>query len=180
MTSTAGLAVGVLFDSSNNIWLINSATEPLNGSAGDSGYENTVTYGVVSLSSGKALVSTTDSNASLMSSAGLGGMTNPQYGEVDGAGNLWIANYGAPAISEVNVVNVDTSSMAFNSLSGTSGFQHSETGSALTDSEGLGIDLSGNVWVTNTAGTSIHYVTVLIGAATPVGPMIPGKYGVAP
>jgi hypothetical protein len=182
--ASTGQISGIAFDASNNIWMINASTLPLGGTTvtGTTGALNTVTYGVVTdPSTGTGVqVSTTNANNSVMSSAGLGGMNDPQFGEVDGSGNLWISNHGAATISEVNVTGAGTASIAINSLSGAGGFQHSETASALGDSEGIGIDLSGNVWVANSAGTGIHYMTVLVGAATPVGPLLPGKYGVAP
>lgn len=182
IVASTGLVVGLSFDASNNLWMVNGATDILGAFSGTGNALNTVTYGVVTVASGKASVSTTDSTKSIMSSANFAGMNNPQFSEVDGAGNLWVANYGASSVSEISVSNAGTASMALNALSGTSGFQHAETGSGLTNSESVGIDLSGNVWVTNSGSSSFtpQYVTVLVGAATPVGPVVPGNLGVAP
>jgi len=110
---------------------------------------------------------------------GVGGLNNPQYVAVDGAGNAWVSNFGGSQVSAFSVSNRATASMAINALSGANGFQHNETGSALGSSEGIAIDLSGNVWVANNAA-GVNYATVLVGAATPVAPVIPGQLGVAP
>jgi hypothetical protein len=192
MTAYTGVFTGIAIDGSNNLWLVNSAYEMGgNTSVASGGAPNTMTYAIVSLTSGKEDVllnttsptstsSLTTTNPASVTTMGSGGLQDPQYVAVDGAGNAWVSNYYNSAVSEFSVNAKTTSTFTtINTLSGTKGFQHNETGSALSQSEGIGIDLSGNVWVANDA-SGVGYVTVIVGAAVPVAPPIPGKLGVAP
>jgi hypothetical protein len=153
---------------------------------------NMLTYGVTSVASGKATIGTASTN-SISTSVGFGGIINPQSIAVDGANNAWVSNLGFSSVSgytssspitEFSVSNAGTASMAINALSGSTGFLHNESAtgnvSIIQDAMGIGIDLSGNVWVTNTNNGGTYFVTLLVGAATPVMPPIPGKFGVAP
>jgi hypothetical protein len=179
IAANTGTITGVAVDALNNLWLVNSSTEQgSTTSPGTTGALNTVTYGVRTIASSKAIISTAASTGSVSSAAGAGGLSNPQYVAVDGANNAWISNFTAPSVSEFSISNVGATGMAINALSGTSGYTHSETNSTINGGEGIAIDLSGNVWVANYGGSK--YVTVLVGAATPVAPVIPGNLGVAP
>ncbi|MDE1161902.1 MAG: hypothetical protein PW792_08140 [Acidobacteriaceae bacterium] len=180
IAANTGAVMGMAVDSANNLWLANAATEfGSTSNLGTTGATNTVTYGVRTIIGSKALISTTAGSGSVNSASGAGGLSNPQFLAIDGANNAWVANLTSSAISEFSVSNVGTTSMAINALSGSSGYTHAETGSAITGGEGIAIDLSGNVWIANfTGGTT--YLTVLVGAATPAAPVIPGMLGVAP
>ncbi|MDR3736298.1 MAG: hypothetical protein P4L10_12270 [Acidobacteriaceae bacterium] len=194
ITASTGAILGIAFDANNGLWMVNSAFQANGGTAGTTGAMNSLTYGLTTVTSGLASVSTTDTTKSIMTASaaaapGLGGMSNPQFVAIDGLGNAWVSNLGFAAntgytttspVSEFSVSNAGTASMAINALSGTNGFLHNEAGSQIASSEGVGIDLSGNVWVTNTTSGGTNYVTVLVGAAAPTNPVIPGKLGVLP
>jgi len=174
-TAPTGAILGLATDASNNIWMVNSGYLLGSTTPGEVSV-NTVTYAIPTPSSGTIA---TGAAASVTSSSGAGGLINPQYAAVDGAGNVWVSNNGAASISAFSVSGTGTTSMAINSLSGANGFIHSESGSAISGAEGIAIDPSGNVWVANNA-SNVNYVTVVLGVAEPVGPLIPGKIGITP
>jgi len=92
-----------------------------------------------------------------------GGGSNGTYGgsyaiAIDGAGHVWVANYGPGEASNTgSITELDNSG---NAISGTNGFQP-----GLNKTNSIAIDGSGNVWVVNNGDPS---VTELVGAATPV------------
>jgi len=198
-SAVMGAVLGMAVDANNGIWFVSPSTGF--SIASPTSMANIVTYGVstvvpsgtyvgkavIGTASGSTITST--SSNSVSSSAGAGGMVNGQFVAVDGAGNAWVSSYGYSAVSgytssspiaEFSVSNAGTSSMAINAISGANGYLHSETGSVPQLSESIAIDLSGNVWVTDNNNGGTNYVTILVGAATPVAPPIPGKLGVAP
>jgi hypothetical protein len=179
-TANTGVITGVAVDASNNVWAVNSSTLQGSTSAG-TGANNSVTYIVPTQSTGAVATGAAASVTTAIpaSGAGAGGLSNPQYVAVDGAGDAWVSNYGASAVSAFSVTGAGTSAMAIQALSGANGFLHAETGSAISSAEGIAIDGAGNVWLANNA-SSAHYVTVLVGAAVPAGPVIPGKAGITP
>lgn len=182
ITASTGPMTGLATDSLNNLWMVNSSTLLTNSGAGG-GAVNTVTYAIPTPSTGIVATGTAASASTAIpadaSTAGTGGLMNPQYVAVDGAGDAWVSNYGASSVSAFHVANVGASNMAIQALSSGSGFVHTETGSAINTAEGIAIDPSGNVWVAN-SGSGARYVTVLVGAAVPGGVLIPGKTGVTP
>lgn len=179
-TANTGVITGMAADALNNMWLVNSSTL-LGATTAGTGANHSVTYVVPLQSTGEVPTGAAASVTTAIpaSGAGAGGLNNPQYVAVDGAGNAWVSNYGSNAVSAFSVSGVGTSGMTINALSGVNGFVHAQTGSTLTNSEGIAIDQAGNVWVASNAST-VHYVTVLVGAAAPTGPPIPGKAGVTP
>jgi len=80
---------------------------------------------------------------------------------IDGAGNVWLANYNNSSVSEFsNAGTAITPSKGFTAVGG------------ISQPYGIAIDSSGNVWVP-TIGT--RSVAELIGAATPViTPLVAG------
>jgi hypothetical protein len=90
---------------------------------------------------------------------GVTGTYGGPYGiAIDGAGDIWVANYGpAEASSMGSITTLDPSGSPF---SPANGYQP-----GLNKPDSIAIDASGNVWVVNNgAGT----VTELMGAASPV------------
>lgn len=88
-----------------------------------------------------------------------GGINTPLAVAVDGAGSVWIAN-GNGTVSELSNAGV--------AISPSTGFTASGVASDFTNFGGIAIDLSGSVWVTNSADNS---VTQILGAAVPVAPL---------
>lgn len=87
-----------------------------------------------------------------------GGMQQPAGIAVDGAGNVWVANFKQPA-GTVSKFAPDGAA-----LSGDSGF----TGGGLQGSWGLAIDAGGNVWIANWNGGDGKGVTELAADGTPL------------
>lgn len=182
IAASTGPMLGLAVDSANGVWMANSSTLFSNSGAGG-GAVNTMTYmlpsattGVVPTGIGGSVSTAIPSSAA---AAGEGGLNNPQYVAVDGAGHAWVSNYNAASVSEFSVSGAGSAGMAIHALSGGTGFVHAEPGSALSNAEGIAVDAAGNVWVAS-IGSTAKYVTVLVGAAVPVGPVIPGKVGVTP
>ncbi|HEY0308876.1 MAG TPA: hypothetical protein VGB94_12005 [Acidobacteriaceae bacterium] len=159
--------LGIAVDANNNLWVVNDGSSGANAS--------TVTYLVVSKTDGSI---PNTSAGSITTAANFGGVNLGYTVAVDGANHAWIAN-GTGAVIPVLSASADgVNPPVITSLAGTTGYT---TGAAngggttaspiLRNSRGLGIDLSGNVWMmnnTNTGGTVINYVTVLVGQAAPV------------
>jgi DNA-binding beta-propeller fold protein YncE len=82
-----------------------------------------------------------------------GGLSYPQGLGIDGAGNVWVANFHGSSISEF--------SNEGNPISPSSGY----TGAGLAAPDGLAIDGSGDVWVAPSSGNNL---VEFIGVATPV------------
>ena len=88
-----------------------------------------------------------------------GGMDHPQGIAADGAGNVWVANYRAPGLTALAGASATTPGQI---LSPSAGWG---ADSGMSESFGLAIDASGNVWVTN-MGTNT--LTEFVGMAAPV------------
>jgi hypothetical protein len=105
-----------------------------------------------------------------------GGMTGPVGLIVDGAGSVWTVNSdpkGIGTISEFNSAGTPVSG----SVSGGYGFQYGNNGTTLTQPTGIGVDISGNVWVANYGGTNVVEV---IGIATPTAALVTGTPATKP
>jgi DNA-binding beta-propeller fold protein YncE len=89
-----------------------------------------------------------------------GGIVHPQGIAVDGVGNVWIANYRGPSISEL--AGAGSGSTAGTVLSPTAGWAPDAN---LLEAFALAIDASGNVWVTSFGSNTI---TEYVGVAAPV------------
>lgn len=181
-TAATGAIQAVAVDASNNLWLVNPATL-FGTSTPGSVSTNTVTYAIPTPSTGNI---PTGTGASATSTSGAAGLNNPQYVAVDGAGNAWVSNLGTVTaggvISAFHQTHGTGASVAITSIAGANGFIHGTTGSAISSAEGIAIDLSGNVWVANNKTTTpaANYVTVLVGAAVPTGPVGQGLTGTQP
>ena len=88
-----------------------------------------------------------------------GGLNHPQGIAADGAGNVWVANYRVPGLTELAGAAAATPGAV---LSPSAGWG---ADSGMTESFGLAIDASGNVWVTNLATNTL---TEFVGMAVPV------------
>jgi DNA-binding beta-propeller fold protein YncE len=87
-----------------------------------------------------------------------GGLSHPNGIAVDGAGNVWLANYGGDTLTELEGSNGADPGHA---LSSDGGFG---TDAHLEHPYGIAIDASGNVWVSN---FGLSTITQFLGAATP-------------
>ena len=88
-----------------------------------------------------------------------GGITTPLAVAVDGLGVIWIANDNGTISA---LTNTGTA------VSPSTGYTASGVAAKYTNVGGIAIDLSGSVWVTNTADGS---VTQVLGVAAPVAPI---------
>lgn len=169
---------GVAVDRNNGIWL----TDLFTSGAGFDG----VTYLAAPGGGGLIPSSTFLVNGVLptASATAIAGSTINKAGAaiVDGNNNLWVANQSKASVAEAAINNSTitllTPGQGSNLGTGATygvGFQHN-----LSNSTGIAIDASGNVWLTN-QGTSSTYtnqagtttlvgnsVTVVVGAAGPV------------
>jgi len=181
-TASVQSMYGLATDSNSNIWITDSATSSYVGSGNAAGYTdptyNALTYLQQTLSA--ATINTT-TNGSLTTN--FANLSAPKYIAVDGSNNAWVVNAntlttgGATGTCSVaspcnSVAEFSTpsplpltSASTIANLSGTYGFTHT-----FNSPGNLTIDLSGNVWVVNTA-TAANYVTVIVGAASPVLPL---------
>jgi sugar lactone lactonase YvrE len=90
---------------------------------------------------------------------GITGTYGGPYGiAVDGAGNIWIANYGPGEVSYTGSITELNNNGSPSSPA--NGFQP-----GLNKPDSIAIDASGNVWVVNNGDGTL---TELIGAASPV------------
>ena len=178
---------GMAVDASSNIWVTNTATTNYTTFQTADSYTdytvNAMTYLQQTLSS--ATINTT-ANGSLTTN--FANLSVPKYVSVDGNNNAWVVSTstlttgGATGTCSVatpcNSISEFatpsplplTSASTIANLSGTYGFVHT-----FYTPGNLTIDLSGNVWVVNTAAAA-NYVTVLVGAA---GPVLPPSYAIA-
>jgi hypothetical protein len=88
-----------------------------------------------------------------------GGITTPVAVAVDGLGVIWVANDNGTISALTN---------AGSAISPGTGYTASGVAAKYTNGGGLAIDLSGSVWVTNSADGS---VTEVLGVAAPVAPL---------
>jgi streptogramin lyase len=89
-----------------------------------------------------------------------GGIVHPQGIAVDGVGNVWVANYRGPAISELAGIN--SIHGAGTVLSPAAGWAPD---AGLLEAFALDIDASGNIWVTSFGNNQLNEY---IGLAAPV------------
>jgi hypothetical protein len=97
--------------------------------------------------------------------------SSPKFIAVDGAGNVWAPNSGSSAGSD-GVVEYSASGTML-SPTATRGYVHT----GLATAEGVGIDMSGNVWIADNiaSGTDGNSVFELVGAAAPtIAPLSAG------
>jgi sugar lactone lactonase YvrE len=141
--------VGIAVDGAGNVWLANAGG-------------NSVTE----------VLGSTDT-ASTASPITGGGLSNPQAIALDGAGNVWVANAGSNSVTELSSAGALLSgstgytggAISGTQLSGVSNY----TGGAMFVPDAIAVDGSGDVWIASQGNNpSQSFVTVLIGAATPV------------
>ena len=139
---------GVATDKDGNLWV----ADYLGGSDFDGAFAE-----VVSDSSNNATVPIMD--------ATVGGIDHPAYVVVDGGQNVWFSNLRAASITEIagnhTSVPVGTALSPTTGTHGTGGFG---LDAGLDGPLGIGVDRSGNVWVSNQGSST---VTMFFGLATP-------------
>jgi hypothetical protein len=177
-----GAPYDIAIDGSGDAWAINSATNslsklsnsgtPISSSSGYTGGGINTAFAIALDSSGDAWVTNAYGNsiskfangggAISPSSGYTGGGLNGPYGgiAIDGAGSVWAANYYGGLGSITGSVSEFSSSGS--AISPPTGY----VGGSLSGSNGVAIDGSGDVWVTEDYGNG--GLTEFIGAATPV------------
>jgi sugar lactone lactonase YvrE len=88
-----------------------------------------------------------------------GGISYPNGVAVDGSGNVWVADFGGDALSELEGAN---GSIPGQPLSPATGFG---VDAGLANPYGVALDSSGNIWISNSGSNAI---TQFLGLATPV------------
>lgn len=170
-----GLAfpVAVLIDGSHNAWIANQSTANITRVSPDG--STSTSFACCDGASGLAIDRASNiwvanyygnSISQVSSASGViangytgGGINHPQGIAVDGAGDIWVANYRGPSITQL------------------AGAASAHPGAALSPSDGwapdanlleayaIGIDASGNLWVTNFGKDTL---TEFVGMAAPL------------
>lgn len=192
---SGGLAgpAAVAIDASHNAWFANQASDSVTSISHDGSQVTTIlTSGdepdgiatdsigistnsskghiwIANFSSGSIseLELGNDGTVAVISSTGYtgGGLDTPAGIAVDGAGNVWVTNYHSgtrthgATITELQGANAANPGQP---LSPSSGFGLDAN---LLEPDGIAIDASGNVWVSN---FGLSTITQFLGAATPV------------
>jgi sugar lactone lactonase YvrE len=139
------------------------ATDSVGTSGNVAGHVWTANFGSSSVS--ELALNSTGAVVSISTFAARGGLNYPNGIAVDGAGNVWLANYySAPettgaTITELGGANSANPGVA---LSPTGGFGED---ASLLHPYGIAIDASGNIWVSNFGSSTI---AEFLGAAIPV------------
>lgn len=131
------------------------------------------TFGAVAVDSGGAAWAVSNGTLKNVSATGgavtisgltAAGISAPVSVALDGASNVWVVN-GNNSVSELTVGGA-----AISPATGFTGVTTATTGGATNYSApaGIAIDLSGNVWVSNSTANT---VTEILGAATPAAPL---------
>ena len=139
------------------------ATDSISTSSTVSGHVWTANFGSSSVSE----MQLSNTGAASVVSTGYtgGGLNYPNGIAVDGAGNVWLANYySAPQTTGATITELEGANSANPgaALSPSTGFG---LDAGLLHPYGIAIDASGNVWVSNFGSSTI---TEFLGAATPV------------
>ncbi len=112
---------------------------------------------------GNALVGFNSAGTALPNSPyGGGGLNGPQQLAVDGAGQVWIVNSGNSSLSVFTNSGAPVSPSTTGYISGVP-----QASGAYSNPTSVAIDISGNVWVTNSGNNTIVEV---LGAAAPAAP----------
>ena len=154
---------GIAFDNSNNMWVVNqNYTSTTDGTSGQYSLSRLAAqnYGSNTAFTGAAAAA----KMTFTSVTG-GGLSAPFYIAMDGESAAWVANStgsgGVSAFTNAGVaISASTGFYGGAYKNGTTTYQRS-----FKSPRGIAVDGSGNVWVANTGAT---YVTVMVGAATPV------------
>ncbi|HTV09911.1 MAG TPA: hypothetical protein VMD97_12785 [Candidatus Aquilonibacter sp.] len=166
-SNSIGDAYWLGFDSSHNMWIGDRSNNWLD--TGTSLGNGTYTMGKVNKTNG--------------------GVSQPDLGQIDGAGTIWIPDMITPPThppsTTASVISAYSPSAASYLATGTAGFSTGCSTSICPNSGGGGtggavaaaVDLSGNVWVANEDGT----VSELIGLGAPTAsPITPSNAGTEP
>jgi hypothetical protein len=147
-------------DANNGIWQTNETNTT----------SAVMTYLLPTSSSWSTTSAIMSTNAAMSTSAGLSGLDNPYAVAVDGSNRAWVANNSGTTISvlKANVSGNNITSLV--SAEGSTGIviPSSATGIYPKSPKGILIDPSGNVWILNATTSGVNYVSVIVGAATPV------------
>jgi DNA-binding beta-propeller fold protein YncE len=99
-----------------------------------------------------------------------GGINHPQGIAIDGAGNVWIANFRSPSITELAGASAAVPGTALSPAGGLG------TDAALLEAYALSVDASGNLWISNFGSNTLsEFVGLAVPVKTPLlgPPMIP-------
>jgi sugar lactone lactonase YvrE len=155
-----GEPIGVAVDASGNIWVTNQTN--LNDTMVDEGAALAVFN-----SSGDAVTGVDGYTG--------GGMTEPNRIAIDGADDVWVADFASGSLCAFTSSGV--------AISGESGHGYSYGTGLVGDPWGLAIDLSGNVWVPDVqsggSGSIVEYIGVAAPVVTPMVANLMAPYGAA-
>jgi sugar lactone lactonase YvrE len=93
-------------------------------------------------------------------------LTNPTGVRVDAAGDIYISDFAANVIREVNAVSGMIETVAGTGSSGYSGNTGSATAAALANPQNLALDAAGNLYIADSANNVVRKVTVASSAQT--------------
>jgi len=167
-----GVAAGVAADSSGNLYIADGASGRIR-KVDSTGNITTVAGGGTSKADGV--------------SATTAALNNPVAVAVDGAGNLYIAEYGGNRIRMVNAAAGTIQTIAGNGTQGFSGDHAVATNASLNGPADVKVDGQGNVYIADSMNSSIRKLTLLTVLPTPAisgivngasflnGPVAPGE-----
>jgi len=167
---------GIAFDNSNNMWVVNQYyTKTTSGGPNYSltkvaaqNYSTECTTppctAFASTANGTATTTTPSTADTGLTSftpipGTTGGLNDPFYVAIDGAGAAWVSNAAGAGLSAFN--------SSGGNISPSTGFSGGTTATnkrLYGTPKGIAIDGSGNIWEANTIAA---YVTVVVGEATP-------------
>ncbi len=171
---------GIAIDKSNGVW-IGDNYYASSGAYNAPGFNGLTYLSAPTTSTGTIPSSTAIDPGSSFTASASGNqgqiIREPTYMEVDGNNNLWVASQSFAAVASASINTSGTTPVITFLTPSVTGWEHT-----FATAYGLAIDLSGNVWVTNTSSSATYTgqaggpttpytgasVTVMIGAAAPV------------
>ena len=174
-TTDFSFPVAVAVDSNHFGWVVNQASnyvtkvapdgssftnyQLLRSGVGDCAGPVETIFGWRTTSGDSVSLMTNSGTVISNSLTGAGSIYHPQGIAVDGGGNVWVANYRAPYITELAGATATVPGASLSPAAGLGG------DAGQLEAYALALDASGNVWVTNQGSNTM---TKFIGLAVPV------------
>lgn len=160
LTSAFVAPQDTLFDTNNNLWVVDGG----NGAGAGSAVFRFLFNQVISLNT------TSNPAPNFVIKALTGGITFvfPQFAAFDAAGDLWVSDSGANAIFEFSTAQLGTGA-GFSGTPKAVFINPAAPPNIFNGPLGIAFDASGNLWVENNGGTSIvEIAAAVVNAATGV------------